>query len=392
MEHSDIVIVGAGEAGVRAAFALREGGFDGSVILLSEEGALPYERPPLSKSSADSRTRHIASETAYEEAGIVLRRDMRVLSIDPDRKVIALKDGTLGYGKLLLTTGAEARRLPQLPQARYLRRDTDAADILPRLRDGTRLVIVGAGLIGLELAATARSRGAKVTVIEIGPRILGRAVPEELANSLHRRHEQEGVHILTGMSVTPTTEGLRLADGTLIEADLVVAGIGSVPRTDLAEAAGLTCENGIVVDSHFRTSVTDIYAAGDCCAIRDNGTVRRYESWRVAREQAEQAALAMSGKTPVAPPRPYFWSDQYDLCLQVSGLHDPCHRSVARKLEGKGQLIFQLDETGRISAVGGLGQGTGISKDFKLSERLLQAGACPNPTQLADPTVSLKKI
>ncbi|WP_172330103.1 FAD-dependent oxidoreductase [Mangrovicoccus sp. HB161399] len=386
---TSVAIIGAGEAGVRAAFALREMGHDGPVTLVSEEESLPYERPPLSK--AGGATRPIMPREAYEAQGISLRLGLAATGIDLAGRRLETGDGMLPYDRLLIATGAEARRLPGCPQALVLRRDSDAARILPLLEPGLRLVILGAGLIGLELAATARAKGAEVTVIEAAPRILGRAVLPELAERLAGRHAAEGVRLITSATAEPLAGGVRLPDGEVIAADLLVAGIGSEPRTDLAEAAGLAVENGILVDAGFRTSAEGVFAAGDCCAIRQGGRSLRLESWRMARDQGERAAAAIAGAAPLADPLPYFWSDQYDLCLQVAGLPDMAAPAIRREVPG-GLLLFQTGADGRLVSVSGLGSGTALSKDIKLAERLIARGATPSAEALADPAQSLKRL
>lgn len=389
-----MVIIGAGEAGVRAAFALREKGYQGPLTLLSEEKTLPYERPPLSKTvpAGSDHIRPIMPRHAYADAGIDLRLGVSVTAIDPAARALHLTGGGLGYDKLLLTTGAEARRLPGFQDALYLRRDSDAAAIMSRLGPDMRLVILGAGFIGLELAATARAMGAEVTVVEMAPRILGRAVLPDLAQMLHDRHVAEGVRIVTGHQAAAHPAGVLLETGEDIPADLLVVGIGSVPRTDLAEAAGLLIDNGIVVDQGFQTSAPDIYAAGDCCAIRRAADTIRFESWRIAREQGECAAAAMLSHDPMPHPLPYFWSDQYDLCLQVAGLPDPLRPFITRDAGNGAPLHFQMDEAGRIASVSALGVGTSLSREFKLAERLIQRGSAPDPASLTDPGISLKKL
>ncbi|WP_138466059.1 NAD(P)/FAD-dependent oxidoreductase [Poseidonocella sp. HB161398] len=389
MSAPGMAIIGAGEAGVRAAFALREQGYGGPVRLYSEEESLPYERPPLSKT--DGAARPIMPGEAYAGQGIELRLGTKVEGIDLDGRALETSAGSERYDRLLIATGAEARRLAGCPEALYLRRDSDAARILPRLEPGLRLAVIGAGLIGLELAATARAKGAEVTVIETAPRILGRAVLPELAQLLAERHAAEGVRLVTGQGAVPVPGGLRLEDGGMVAADMIVAGIGAAPRTDLAEAAGLEVADGILVDAGHRSSAEHVFAAGDCCAIRQDGRSLRLESWRMARDQGERAAAAMLGAAAMAAPLPYFWSDQYDLCLQVAGLPDPAAPSVARTLPG-GRLLFQTAPDGRLASVSGLGTGTALSKDIKLAERLILRGARPAPEALADPAQSLKRL
>ncbi len=383
-----VVIVGAGEAGVRAAFALREAGYQGAVTLLSEEPDLPYERPPLSKSP--DALRPIAPEEAYRAAGIRLRLGIWVTHVDIGRKRAETSDGPLAYDHLLLATGAEARRLPGFPEAVHLRRRADAGALFARIVPGARLTVLGAGFIGMELAAVARGLGAQVTVLEVGPRILCRAVPAELAALLHARHAGEGVRIVTDAAAAPLPGALRLASGEVIAHDLLVAGVGSVPRTDLAERIGLEIDNGIVVDAGHQTSAPGIFAAGDCCALRQEAGVLRLESWRIARDQGEAAARAMLGLSAVGSV-PYFWSDQYDLCLQVVGL--PGGAPLAsRVLPGGGRMLFEADAEGRLTRAAALGRDNELARDIKLAERLIAAGIAPVAEALADPGISLKSL
>lgn len=384
-----MVIVGAGEAGVRAAFALREAGYQGAVTLLSEEPDLPYERPPLSKSP--DALRPIAPEESYRAAGIGLRRGVWVTHVDIGRKRVETSTGPLAFERLLLATGAEARRLPAFPEALHLRRRADAEALFARISPGARLTVLGAGFIGMELAAVARGRGAEVAIVEVGPRILGRAVPAEFAAMLHARHTEEGVRIVTGASAEPLPGALRLASGEVIAHDLLVAGVGSVPRTDLAERIGLEIDNGIVVDACHRTSAPDIFAAGDCCALRQDTGVLRLESWRIARDQGDAAARAMLG-LPAEGAVPYFWSDQFDLCLQVVGLPGMGAPAACRVLPDGGRMLFEADAEGRLTCAAGLGRGNELARDIKFAERLIAVGAAPEVGALADAGVSLKAL
>jgi 3-phenylpropionate/trans-cinnamate dioxygenase ferredoxin reductase subunit len=399
-----MVIVGAGECGVRAAFSLREGGYVGAVTLIGDEDALPYERPPLSKGNGNE-PKTIAEAHRYEEADIRFLKGVSITRIDrTDRTVETAEGSSVAYDKLLIATGARPRPLPGLPfdqnRVLSLRNHDDALALRRWMEPGRKIAIIGGGFIGLELAATFRRIGAEVTLIEVLPRILMRGVPERLAALLHERHVSEGVVLHCGIairSVSPAADGvsISLADGTEIPADIVVIGIGAIPNTALAEAADLAVENGIVVDRHLRTADPDIFAAGDCCnfplAIYAGRRVR-LESWRSAQEQGALAAANMLGMpTPVAAV-PWFWSDQYDLTLQVAGLADGAAATIERRQDDGGLILFHLASDGRLVAASGIGPGNAVARDIRLAEMLISLGARPDPAVLADPASKLKSL
>ena len=403
-----MVIVGAGECGTRAAFALREAGYDGAVTLIGEEIHLPYERPPLSKdgmTGAQLVAKTIADEARLAEAGIPHLRGVRVTGIDPDGRRLATVGGeSLAYDRLLLATGAMSRRLMRdgvvIPYIAYLRTLEDAAAIKARLAPGQRLAVIGGGFIGLELAASARQLGVKVTVVEVLPRILARAVPEAIAAVVAARHAAQGVEIICGTGIDRIETGaaggrLALADGRVIEADLLVAGIGSVPVTELAEHAGLVIDNGIAVDAQTFTSDAAILAAGDCCSFPlaiYGGRRVRLESWRSAQDQGNVAARNMLGNGEELAAVPWFWSDQYDLTLQIAGLADEGKTQVRRQLDDGAFILFHLADDGRLVAASGIGPGNSVARDIRLAEMLIGRAARPDPELLAQPGIKLKSL
>lgn len=386
------LIIGAGECGVRAAFTLREEGFDGEVALLSAEDVLPYERPPLSKGT-DVEAKPIRSADAYDEQKIELRLGIAVEAIDTARSEARLNDGTsIAYDACLIATGAKARSFPTLAGALTLRTLADAQAILGRIRAGMRLGIVGGGFIGLELAATARAAGAEVTVVETASRLMARAVPAPIAAIVEARHRSEGVDLRIGEMVLSADGSSVTLGREALEFDLVVAGVGATPETTLAEAAGLRCDDGIVVDAQMRTSAPGVWAAGDCCRFPFGGADLRLESWRVAQGQGAHAARSMLGATAEFARTPWFWSDQYDLTLQVAGIFDPERGTIERAIGNDASLVFQHDEAGRLVAAAGVGPGLSIAKDIKMAERLIERAAQPSSEALADPNVTLKQL
>ncbi|CAN7611517.1 FAD-dependent oxidoreductase [Rhizobium sp. LjRoot98] len=391
-----IVIVGAGESGTRAAFALREAGYAGTVTLVGVEPHLPYERPPLSKPENGAVTmKALCSSQALLDAGVTYLHGVGATALDAGRRAVTLSDGrALAYDKLLLATGARPRKLACKGAERALdfRTYDDAKAVLSGVDTSRSVAIIGGGLIGMELAAVLRGKGLAVSVIEAAPKPLGRAVPSHFAARLHSRHSEEGVHFHLGQGVSEIRHNtVLLADGTSVPADVVVAAIGVQPEIALAEAAGLATGNGILTDAFLRTSDPDIFAAGDCVAVEQYGGGHvRFESWRNARAQAETAARNMAGAVEPFAAIPWFWSDQYDLVLQVAGLPQPDHQCVMRALP-TGELAFYLDD-GRLVAAASLGVGNSLAKDMKLSEMLIAASVRPDPAVLADPGVNLKAL
>ncbi|MRG56538.1 ferredoxin reductase [Phyllobacterium sp. SYP-B3895] len=403
-----MVIIGAGECGVRAAFALRENGYGGTIALIGTEPHLPYERPPLSKEAMVSDDhplpRTIASIEQFAEQRIEFIGNSTAASIDRAAKSVVLHDGRkIPYERLLIATGALPRALPLAAGSKHcvtLRSYDDALRIRARFGPAARIAIIGGGFIGLELAASARKRGAVVTVIEAQPRILMRGVPEEIAEVIAARHRHEGVSLRCGAgiaSINDTDESVNiiLADGTEIAVDLAVIGIGAFPVTDLAEAAGLETANGIIVNDWLQTSDPDIFAAGDCCAFPlaiYGGRRVRLEAWRNAQEQGSLAARNMLGGRQPHESVPWFWSDQYELGLQVAGLADEATQTIRRDLGDGAFMLFHLAADGRLVAASGIGPGNVVAKDIRLAEMLIQRGARPVPAQLQSSHVKLKSL
>lgn len=403
---ANFVIVGAGECGARAAFALRDKGFDGTITLIGSEAHLPYERPPLSKDAlvAGAGPKFVAEPERYAQARIDVLAGRTVSGIDRSGKRVLLADGAaLAYDKLLLATGARPRALPG---TRYggriaaLRSHDDATRIRAHLVEGSHVAILGGGFIGLELAASARKLGATVTLVEGLPRVLTRGVPVEIAEIVANRHAAEGVEILCGAKVAGVEElpgevRIALEGGHTVSASLLVVGIGAVPNAELAEAAGLATENGIAVGGMLRTSDPDIFAAGDCTSYPLSlygGRRIRLESWRNAQEQGLLAAANMLGGTEAHCAVPWFWSDQYDLTLQIAGLADGAVTTVRREAGEGAFILFHLDAEGRLIAASGIGPGNAVARDIRIAEMLIAARAHPHPAELAAPETKLKKL
>ncbi|QDC00784.1 FAD-dependent oxidoreductase [Mesorhizobium sp. 8] len=405
--NGGMVIIGAGECGGRAALALRDLGYAGLVTLIGDEPHLPYERPPLSKDAmvADApAVKAIAGEADLADKAITHLRPVTVASVDRAAKLVKLADGSeLAYEKLLFATGSTPRKLPMPGLGRrcvYLRTFDDALAIRRHLRPESRIAVVGGGFIGLELAASARRLGADVAVIEAQPRILMRGVPAEIAAVVHAAHEAHGAKILCGAGIAAIDDDgqkvqLTLSDGRVIDADLAVIGIGAVPNTRLAEAAGLRIENGIAVDAMLRTSDPAIFAAGDCCSFPlavYGGRRVRLEAWRNAQEQGALAARNMLGHEEPVSAVPWFWSDQYELTMQIAGLSDEANSSTRRDIGENAFILFHLAGDGRLVAASGIGPDTAVARDIRLSEMLIAKGARPDPGALAAPDVKLKRL
>ena len=394
-----IVIAGAGECGTRAAFALREEGWDGPVILAGTEPSSPYERPPLSKTG---ELKPICDEDSLREAGITFLPGTEAAGLDTVAHVLELADGRrLPYRSLLLATGARARRLPfDGAPVHVLRTHADSVALRERLTQDRRVAVVGGGFIGLELASSAASLGCAVTVIELGPRLMGRAVPARVAAVMAERHIAAGVDIRCGTGVTALAQNvsgvaITLAEGATVEADVVIAGVGAAPETSLAETARIEVADGIAVDARFATSAPDVFAAGDCCRYPHplyDGRPLRLESWRVAQEHGTAAARAMLGGTEPYAGVPWFWTDQHDYSLQVAGLADAASREVVRVRPDGVEIWFGLADGGRLVVAAAAGPGNSVARDIRLAEMLIARRAAPDPAALADPGIGLKSV
>jgi 3-phenylpropionate/trans-cinnamate dioxygenase ferredoxin reductase component len=404
-----MVIIGGGKAGARVAVGLREQGHEGAITLITGEAHAPYDRPPLSKAvitdGPEPLPPYLTDVETLASIDVSLITSNPAVSLDRTAKTISLEDGTIvPYDKLLIATGAVPRRLV-LPGAdtklvRYLRTFEDAMALRNGILPGKRVIIIGGGFIGLEVASSARKCGAEVTLIEGLPRVLARGVPEEIAAVVTERHRAEGVDLRTAIGITgfeETNDGIavKLADGSSIEGDLVLVGIGAVPVTALAEQAGLAIDNGIAVDDELRTSDPDIFAAGDCVSFPLSvygGRRVRLESWRSAQDQGGLAAANMLGKGLKLATVPWFWSDQYELTLQIAGLQDEAATNVRRDLSESAFVIFHMAADGRLVAASGIGVGNAVAKDIRLAEMIIGKGLKPSPADLADPAVNLKRL
>jgi 3-phenylpropionate/trans-cinnamate dioxygenase ferredoxin reductase subunit len=392
-----IVIAGGGDCGIRAAFAARDQGYEQSITVVAAEHGLPYERPPLSKPDGGGAIeKPICTLESLQVSKIDLLTGVRVQTADRAARTVSLSDGTtLPYDKLLLATGATPRKLTCAggELALSLRTLDDARQIYAAAVPGARVTVIGGGLIGLELAAVLAGRRVQVTVLEYGPRPLGRNVPEALAARIADRHRAEGVVILCNVAIAGVTQSeVSLADGRTVPSDLVVAAIGVVPDTGLAQAAGLQADNGICVGSSLRSTDPDIFAAGDCASVLcGDGVHLRFETWQNARTQGEIAGRNMAGAALSFGGPVWFWSDQYDLGLQAVG--DTAGAvSALRRPDATTDLHFYLDGQNRLTGAAGLGIGNAVARDIRLAQKLIEAGAFPDAGLLADPTVNLKKL
>ncbi len=399
------IVVGGGQAGARAAQSMRQAGFAGRIIVFGDEVHLPYERPPLSKEvflrGPDAGFKPILTHEFYQEQNIELRRGVHVEAIDRQAQRIVLEDGSaLPFNRLLLATGSRLRRL-QLEGAEksnvfYLRTIDDSVALEAMLSGGSRLMIVGGGFIGLELAAAAQQRGCNIVVIEAGHHIMGRVAPPVVASYVADCHAARGVTIKTGvfpivLAGDANIHSVTLSDGETLPVDIMVVGIGVVPRTELAERAGLAVENGISVDESCVTSDPGIFAAGDV-ANQFNPTVRcrlRQESYQNAQDQGVTAGTAMAGGRPATRPSvPWAWSDQYDLNIQVAGMRLPSDEVVIRGDVASGSFTaFSLFER-RLRGAVTVNRG----REMTLINRLLLRGEPIDTAALSSESVSLREV
>ena len=406
--QAPIVIVGAGQAGVQIAESLRQEGYGDELLLIGNEAHPPYQRPPLSKKWLLEPGAYSALALRGAEAllrrRIELKLDTEVIAIDRAASQLQLADGErLDYSKLALATGASARALPvpgaALGQVLSLRSIGDSAAISAAIRRcaaaGRPVVVIGGGFIGLEVAASARKLGAAVTVLEGLPRLMSRVTAPIVSEAFERVHRAHGVELLFGAQVTRLLGGadgvgaVCTADGREHAAGCVIVGIGVVPDDRLAAAAGLACDRGILVDDCARTSDESIVAAGDCTARRlADGRLLRLESVQNAVEQAKSAAAALLGRERPFVAAPWFWSDQYDIKLQMVGLSHGYDQVVTRGDLQKPAFSAFYFRAGRLIAVDSLSR----VQDHMQSKRLLDHGLSPTPEQAADPLFELQSL
>lgn len=396
-----VLIIGAGHAGGSVAAFLRQYGHEGPIVLAGEEDAPPYQRPPLSKAwlkgEADLEALLLRPLSFYAEQDIDFRASVVAVAVDPAAKTVVFHDGSSEtYDVLVLATGSTARKLPvpggDHPDLLELRTMKDAERLKAVLGPGKRLAVVGGGYVGLEAAASARALGAEAVVIERAPRVLARVASETLSAFFTAQHRAHGVEILTDAEVVAVArDGVTLADGSVVSADAVLVGVGALACDALARSAGLTCDDGVVVDAEARTSDPTIFAIGDMTRrpIPVHGGVHhRLESVPNALEQAKQAAAAIVGRAGPTPEVPWFWSDQYDVKLQIAGLPFDADRQVVRgDPTASGFAVFHLNGD-RIVCV----EAVNAPPEFMAGKQLIAKATPVDVDKLADPAVSMKAV
>jgi 3-phenylpropionate/trans-cinnamate dioxygenase ferredoxin reductase subunit len=400
---SEIVIVGGGQAGAALAARLRKQGFTGGVTLLGAEPDPPYQRPPLSKAyllgEMERARLYLRPESFYAEQDIRLRLGQAVTAIDRTAGTVTARRDTLAYDLLALTTGSLPRRLPaaiggDLDGVFTVRGLADVDGMRPHLAPGRHVLIVGGGYIGLEAAAVAARLGLNVTLVEMAERILQRVAAPQTSDYFRDLHRRHGVDLREGVGLTRLTgetgrvTGAELTDGSTLQVDAVIAGVGILPDTALAEASGLHVDNGIAVDALGRTSDPLIWAAGDCASFPHGDGRLRLESVQNAIDQAEAVADNMLGaKTPYVP-QPWFWSDQYDVKLQIAGLNTGHDRIVRRPGAEPGAVSHWYYGGDRLLAVDAMND----ARAYMIGKRLIEMGRTPAPEAIADPDTNLKAL
>lgn len=399
-----LVIIGAGQAGFALAAKLRALKDERPITLVGNEPVLPYQRPPLSKKyllgDMDFDRLLFRPEAWYGENGVEIHLSTPVEAINRDKRVVKLFDGSeIPYETLAIATGATPRRLPaaiggNLEGVYTMRDKADADRLADEMKPGHRLLIIGGGYIGLEAAAVARKLGLDVTLIEMADRILSRVAASDTADAIRTIHETEGVHIheKTGLTRLIGDEGrvkaAELSDGRVINVDLVIVGIGVTPNDRLAGDAGLEVQNGIAVDSFGRTSDPAIFAMGDCAVQAWNGEQVRLESVQNAVDQAEAVAAVIAGGSEPYRPKPWFWSDQYDVKLQIAGFNLGYDQTVLRPGTREGSLSIWYFCKGVFIAVDAIND----AKAYVTGKKLLELGRPVDPVSIADPALDLKSL
>lgn len=399
---TDIVIIGAGQAGCSAAFKLRQLGHQGRITLIGDEAAPPYQRPPLSKDyllgKLPRERLFLRPEAAYEENDITLCLGEQVTAIDPEARQIKLSDCTIRYDALIFATGSAPIALPDaiggsLNGIHYVRTLVDIDAMADEIGDGRKALIVGGGYIGLEAAAVAAQKGLDVTVVEMADRILQRVAAPETSAYFRELHQSHGVKILEGVGLERLEGETRvqravLSNGEALDVDFVVAGIGIKPNTQIAELAGLEIDNGIATDHLSRTSDPNIWAAGDCASFLFGDTRIRLESVPNAIDQAELVASNIMGANKTYKAKPWFWSDQYDVKLQIAGLNIGYDRVVTRTADKPGSVSYWYYAGDKLLAVDAMN----APREFMIGRRLIEAGKSPEADLVANTETELKSF
>ncbi len=398
---SGIIVVGGGQAGASLVAKLRVLGYEGELTLIGAEPVPPYQRPPLSKAyllgEMSEERLYLRPESYYSDQGIALRLGVPVSDIDASAKTFSCGGEIIGYEQLALTTGSIPNRLPtsiggDLDGVFTVRTLADVDQMSPRFSRGARVLVVGGGYIGLEAAAVAAKLGLNVTLVEMTERILGRVAASETADVIRSEHLTHGVEIREGVGLVELhgDEGrvisASLTDASKIDVDFVIVGAGIRPDTRLAVAARIDCDNGIAVDVLGRTSVKDVWAAGDCASFPLGDQRLRLESVGHAIDHAETVAANMLGAEISYVPQPWFWSDQYDLKLQIAGLSTGYDSIISRKIgDGRSHWYFAGDKLIAVDAIN-------APRDYMVGKRLIEMGKSPDTAEISDPETNLKAL
>jgi len=399
---SHIVVVGAGQAGQALVCKLRELKFDGQITLIGEEPVPPYQRPPLSKDYLLGKTEverlYLRPLEYYGEHDITLRTGQKVTGVDPVNKTVQVAGEEISYDHLALTTGAIPHRLPaaiggDLKGLHVVRTLADVDQMEPEFQAGRNVLIVGGGYIGLEAAAVAARKGLNVTLVEMADRILQRVAARETSDFVRATHEKEGVTIREGVGLKQlngdgTVQSATLSDGSELPVDFVIVGVGVAPATEVAQMAGLTLDNGICTNELGQTSDPSIWSAGDCASFPYKGTRIRLESVGNANDQAELVAENMLGAGKAYEALPWFWSDQYEMRLQIAGLNTGYDNVVTRPGKDETSMSFWYYQGDTLLAVDAVTD----PRSYMVAKRLIAMGKSPSRADIADPETNLKSL
>ncbi len=399
---SDVIVIGGGQAGASLVARLRSKGHDGAITLICAEPVPPYQRPPLSKAyllgEMEEHRLYLRPAAFYADNDITLRLNAPVTAIDAAGKTVSVGGDTLRYDTLVLATGSRPRRLPaaiggDLDGVYQVRTLADVDAMAAEFRPGRRLLVVGGGYIGLEAAAVASKLGLEVTVVEMAERILQRVACAETSDYFRATHARHGVSICEETGLGRLTgdghvDGALLADGRRLEIDFAIVGVGITPDSALAASAGLPVDNGIIVNAYGQTSDPDVFAAGDCAIFPFRDRMMRLESVQNAIDQAECVADNIVGIERAYDPKPWFWSDQYDVKLQIAGLNLGYDRVIARQGTAEGAVSFWYYCADRLLAVDAMND----ARAYMIGKRLIEGGKSPAPAVIADPATDMKAL